>query len=131
MLNEERVKLMTQITLFQEKEERKSLEIDRNKRRDYLVLQMIKAWISYTLLFAMVLIGVLVIAQSQPGGWGNAEIILYGVLLVAVYGLGTVLSIFVGWKKAAKRYDAAEQKVGRYEQMLRRLKWIYEKENRK
>lgn len=131
MLNEERVKLMTQITLFQEKEERKSLEIDRNKRRDYLVLQMIKAWISYTLLFAMVLIGVLVIAQSQPGGWGNAEIILYGVLVLVIYGLGTVLSIFIGWKKAARRYDVAEQKVGRYEQMLRRLKWIYEKENRK
>ena len=131
MLNEERVKLMTQITLFQEKEERKSLEIDRNKRRDYLVLQMIKAWISYTLLFAMVLIGVLVIAQSQPDGWGNAEIILYGVLVLVIYGLGTVLSIFIGWKKAARRYDAAEQKVGRYEQMLRRLKWIYEKENKK
>ena len=131
MLNEERVKLMTQITLFQEKEERKSLEIDRNKRRDYIVLQVIKAWISYALLFAMMLISVLVIAQSQPGGWGNTEIILYGVLLLAIYGLGTVLSIFIGWKKAARQYDAAEQKVGRYEQMLRRLKWIYEKENRK
>lgn len=131
MLNEERVKLMTQITLFQEKEERKSLEIDRNRRRDYIVLQVIKAWISYTLLFLMALVCVLVIAQTQPGGWGNAEILLYGALLILVYTLGAVLSVLLGRKKAARRYDIAERKVGRYEQMLRRLKWIYEKENRK
>ena len=85
---------------------------------------------------ALVVVGdknvcVLVIAQAQPGGWGNAEILLYGALLILVYTLGAVLSVLLGRKKAARRYDIAERKVGRYEQMLRRLKWIYEKENRK
>ena len=59
MLNEERIKLMTRMASYEEHEGRENMAIGNYFRSDYIGLQVMKAVISATLTFAIVL-GVIV-----------------------------------------------------------------------
>lgn len=131
MLNEDRVKLMTRMALFREKEERHSLEVNRSSRRDYLWWNILKAIICFTLAAVLILAMYLVCMLLEPGAWSTQQTVLFVVTVMILYLAGVTLSALAVYVVSDNRYDEATRKVRQYELMMKRLKWLYEKEKRK
>lgn len=53
MLNEDKIRLMTKAASFEAGEGKEALSMNRYFRSDYISLQLIFAWISYTVSFAL------------------------------------------------------------------------------
>jgi hypothetical protein len=53
MVNNEKVKLMTQIALFEKKEKRKSLRVNKFYRGDFICIYFLKAFLFFTLAYGL------------------------------------------------------------------------------
>ena len=71
MINNDKVRLMTRIQLF-ENREKESVKVNRYFQMDYLVMHMIRSLFAYIVLFCMVLLFILcynweeVLTQAKP-----------------------------------------------------------------
>ena len=54
MINEEKVILMTQASLYENKEKKRNLKITRYFRHDYISVQLLAGWFFVTLCFLLV-----------------------------------------------------------------------------
>lgn len=131
MINEERVKLMTRLALFRQKEERRSLEINRSRRFDYLWLNIVKTIICFTLAAVIIVAICLLCLLMQPGAWGLEQLLFFSVTVLVVYLVGVVAAALTAYVISDNRYEESNKKVHEYQTMLRRMKWLYERENRK
>ena len=55
MLNEEKIRLMTKAAVFEAGEGKKALAMNKYFRGDYISINLIASWISYTIVFAICL----------------------------------------------------------------------------
>ena len=131
MINEERVKLMTRLALFRQQEEHRSLEVNRSRRRDYLWLNMMKTVICFTLAAAILVVISLLFLLMQPGAWSFQQLFFYGITVLILYAAGLALAVMAAYVISDSRYEKASKRVGEYERMLRRIKWLYEREDRR
>ena len=126
MVNNEKVKLMTHIALYQKKEEHKSLRVNKFFRGDYICLYFIKAFFLFTLVYALI-VGMWsvyhlesLMAQTDIGYFINIARYIIMWYLIALIPFLTVVYLTY-WI----RYSKSRKKIKEYQKNLKLLKKWY------
>lgn len=133
MLNEERIKLMTKMASYEANEGKRNVAIGSYFRGDYISLQVIKsiihATIAFLIVFALFILYDLELIMSDVYKMDNlldvGKSILFAYLIFV--GAYAVISYLV----YAYRYAKARKGLKAYYNNLKKLAYLYEKENRK
>ena len=128
MLNDVKIRLMTQLSLY-EKQYKKDIELTRFYHSDYIRLQIVKAIVATTV--GLLLAGGLFLLYNLEyimeeavripyQDWGYRILALYFILLF-VYGLISAITAVV-------RLHRAQVRLQGYQKNLRRLRQMYQEE---
>lgn len=129
MLNEEKVRLMSKMALFESGEGKEAIAIDKYSKKDYMFIQVIKTWVLSTIGFILVLFLALLLCMDFVSK------VLAAVSLTAI--LITIMVLYVACvvffcvysrNHAIKRYDEAKEKVKVYKEYVIKLEEMYKSE---
>lgn len=131
MINEEKVKLMTKIQMFEDSE-KEALHASHFYQGDYLILHIIQSFLAYTVMFAVVL-GIIILynleiiltnySLEMLLSTGKELIFSYAALLIPTM----ILSCVIYWF----RYRRYRRKVRGFVSRLRQLEGFYQKADHK
>ena len=132
MLNEEKIKIMNKLAMYEQGEGKKYLPVSRYYRSDYIGLALIKNFFLVTIGYCLVLAGIAAyfgeylvdnIHKMDLVAEGRNAVIGYVVVLV-VFSVATYIQYSV-------RYHKAKKSVKEYYQELTQLNKIYSREEKK
>ncbi|MCR4778299.1 MAG: hypothetical protein K5858_05600 [Lachnospiraceae bacterium] len=133
MITNEKLRLMTRMTIFEESEEGKeAIRIGHYFKHDYIRWELIKTIISVTIAYVLIL-GMVVLYKLEYL-IANALVLNYRGILMKVLGIYLVLIVIyvsgavIGY---SYKYNRERRNLGRYEKSLKRLSGIYKKEETK
>lgn len=129
MLNEERVVLMTEIAMFEEKANHKLQPATKYLKQDYISLSSFGGVIFGSVFFACIymaaIVSVLIMVDVDLTKFLIVVLIILGVILYALF----MYFFMRGIKKAAaKRYDKSKELVKIQRKAYAKLLKLYEKE---
>lgn len=131
MLNEKRVKLMTQMAMYEEKEGQKDFQISGYYQKDYISLHtwttVIWSTVGYGLIAGAILLVFLDEIFANPS---LLRLLTLGGIVLAGYIATIVISIVVARNIYKKRHADARRRVKRFNRELLQLSKMYEKEIR-
>ena len=127
MLNEEKIKLMTSIGMFEKREGKRVFLVNRFFRSDYIGRYMLKSFLGFTFCWALgTALVVLYRAQSLLENLDFNELREFGGSYVTAYGMCLaaylLLTMIVYWR----RYEYAKRGMKVYVAKLKRLEKRYE-----
>ena len=120
MLNEEKIRLMTGISMFEKKMMKESIPANRYFKSDYVGSHLIRSFIAYSLTVCLCLL-LWVLYRFD-------DLISLGVRLVFYYAAGLLAYLVVTWKVYSRRYDEAAGRLKIYQAKLRRLEKKYDQQ---
>ena len=132
MINEEKVKIMTKLAMYEQGKGRKHLPVSRYYRSDYIGLALIKNFFLVTIGYCLILAGIAAyfgeylvdnIHKMDLVAVGRNAVIGYVVVLV-VFSVATYIQYSV-------KYHKAKKSVKEYYQELTQLNKIYSREEKK
>ena len=132
MLNEEKIKLMNKLAMYEQGEGKKYLPVSRYYRSDYIGLALIKNFFLVTIGYCLILAGIAAyfgeylvdnIHKMDLVAVGRNAVIGYVVVLV-VFSVATYIQYSV-------KYHKAKKSVKEYYQELTQLNKIYSREEKK
>ena len=132
MINEEKIRMMTQAAMIQKREERRAIEICGYRKKDYVSFQMMKIWISYTVAYFLLSITGIICAGGGMKAASLSEHTLIVIICVwlACY-LGFLTAALVMARKCySKRYRTAAVTVRLLRQHLMALEDYYTERSR-
>lgn len=127
MLNNEKIKLMTKLSLYEEKEKKKNMRINNFFKHDYIIYNLIKSGVYLLLSFGIIALLVLlyfvedIVANIAVMDFAKIGSMLL-ILLLASLSLYIILAYFV----YDSRYDKAKRNLKAYHSGLKRLNRTYE-----
>ncbi len=132
MLNEERIKLMTRMASYEEHEGRENMAIGNYFRSDYIGLQVMKAVISATLTFAIVL-GVIVFYHFETvmKEVYQVDLLEMGRKLLLAYVIFTGIYTLICYLVFSYRFSRAKKSLKKYYSHLQELAELYEDDSRR
>ena len=132
MLNEEKIKIMNKLAMYEQGEGKKYLPVSRYYRSDYIGLALIKNFFLVTIGYCLILAGIAAyfgeylvdnIHKMDLVAVGRNAVIGYVVVLV-VFSVATYIQYSV-------KYHKAKKSVKEYYQELTQLNKIYSREEKK
>ena len=132
MLNEEKIKIMNKLAMYEQGEGKKYLPVIRYYRSDYIGLALIKNFFLVTIGYCLILAGIAAyfgeylvdnIHKMDLVAVGRNAVIGYVVVLV-VFSVATYIQYSV-------KYHKAKKSVKEYYQELTQLNKIYSREEKK
>ena len=132
MLNEEKIKIMHKLAMYEQGEGKKYLPVSRYYRSDYIGLALIKNFFLVTIGYCLILAGIAAyfgeylvdnIHKMDLVAVGRNAVIGYVVVLV-VFSVATYIQYSV-------KYHKAKKSVKEYYQELTQLNKIYSREEKK
>ena len=132
MLNEEKIKIMNKLAMYEQGEGKKYLPVSRYYRSDYIGLALIKNFFLVTIGYCSILAGIAAyfgeylvdnIHKMDLVAVGRNAVIGYVVVLV-VFSVATYIQYSV-------KYHKAKKSVKEYYQELTQLNKIYSREEKK
>ena len=132
MLNEEKIKIMNKLAMYEQGEGKKYLPVSRYYRSDYIGLAQIKNFFLVTIGYCLILAGIAAyfgeylvdnIHKMDLVAVGRNAVIGYVVVLV-VFSVATYIQFSV-------KYHKAKKSVKEYYQELTQLNKIYSREEKK
>ena len=132
MLNEEKIKIMNKLAMYEQGEGKKYLPVSRYYRSDYIGLALIKNFFLVTIGYCLILAGIAAyfgeylvdnIHKMDLVAVGRNAVIGYVVVLV-VFSVATYIQYSV-------KYHKAKKSVKEYYQELTQLNNIYSREEKK
>ena len=132
MLNEEKIKIMNKLAMYEQGEGKKYLPVSRYYRSDYIGLALIKNFFLVTIGYCLVLAGI----AAYFGEYlvdNIHKMDLVAVVRNAVIGYVVVLVVFsvATYIQYSVRYHKAKKSVKEYYQELTQLNKIYSREEKK
>ena len=129
MLNNDKIRLMTKLALYENKEGKEDIRLSKYYKTDFVRYQVIKSLICSTIGYALILVLLFlykseyIIQNAVTLDYKTIGVYILGfyIIIVAVYGLAS----FVGY---SIKYDASRKKLGKYFKLLKRLNKIYKEE---
>jgi hypothetical protein len=129
MLNNNKIRLMTKLALYESKEGKEDIRLSKYYKTDYVRFQVIKSIISATLGYALILLLIFlyqfenIIRNAVSMDYKSVGMNILGIyiIFIAIYGLGSLLGYSI-------KYDASRKKLGRYYKLLKSLNKIYNDE---
>lgn len=132
MINEEKIKIMTKLAMYEKTEGKKNLQISRYFRTDYIGLALIKN-------FFMVTIGYGLILATLAGYFSDylmnnihkMNLVNMGIYIAIGYGVVLIVYTLITYILYSVRYYRAKKSVKKYYEELTRLNKIYGREEKK
>ena len=131
MISEQRVKLMTRLAAYEQKEGKKNEEIGSYFRGDYISLQILKSVISATLAFLLI-VGLFILYDSELllSEIYKIDILEYVKKLIIYYLVFTGAYVLISYVVYAIRYRKAKNRLKVYFNNLKRLQILYQRERK-
>jgi len=131
MLNEDKIKLMTSISMFEKKEEKYIYPVRRYFKSDYISRHMLKAFFGYTFCCLLVFLLIFLYHAEDIFSMLNLDLLLehawtYGI----AYLVGLAVYLLITIVVYAKRYEYGVRGMKVYVAKLKRLEKRYEFQNR-
>ena len=129
MLNEERVKQMTKIAMFEQREKRDILPMMHYGKRDYLALHLILFFLAGTVFYLLLYGGiVMLLIWFVIPNLSTMTLILGAVLGILGYIVYLYIYLRLMYQKAQKRYREGRQKIKKLAAEYRVLEEMYQQE---
>lgn len=128
MISEEKVKLMTKVAIYEESDEgQRDMEICYFHNRQYVNMEMLRAFMLNTLAFFLILgLCLLLLIDKVLVFISRHGYRQYIFLLLVLYVLFVILQMAYTQVHARKRYDEAIPRVQEHKKNLTRLYYMYE-----
>ncbi len=129
MLNPEKIKIMHQMTLFEQKAGQQEMRMSRYYRTDYIRLQMLKTIVCVTV--AYLLLAFLAAFYNMEYLISNAMALDYGSLaweLLSIYVLLLAAYLLLSAMLFVNRFDQSRKDLNAYYQGLKRLREMQREE---
>lgn len=131
MINEERVKRLYKIALYEQKEEKQNRQIGQYYKSDYIGKELIKSIISGTFAFGcLALLWLLGSWEDVLDSINNLEIVGTAFRMIVVYLVFMVFYLGVTYAVYRYRYDAGKKKLKEYMKNLKIAQKMYEREEK-
>ncbi|MBF1249231.1 hypothetical protein C7122_01555 [Lachnospiraceae bacterium oral taxon 096] len=127
MLNEDKIKLMTDISFYEKKVRKSVFPADKYFKKDYVSRNMIVSFFRYTL--GYILLMVLEILYSMKTIVEHVQALdVLGLFkgYILFYAVGLIIYEVITWYVCNKRHERAKQSQNVYVSKLRRLQKRYE-----
>lgn len=132
MLNEERIKLMTKLASYEADEGKRSVRIGNYFRSDYISLGVIKSVICATIAFIVVFaLYILYDFEEFMANIYKTDLVQFGKKILIIYFVFVVAYSIISYLVYTYRYTKARKSLKRYYNNLKKLAFLYEKENKK
>lgn len=131
MLNEDKIKLMTGIAMFEKREGKNIFPVYRYFQNDYISSHMFRSFFSYTLCYILgVLIWILYHMERLLNAMNLDEVIIICRRGTLFYCVGLILYLIITFFVYYKRYEYAKRGIKVYVAKLKRLEKRYEFQNK-
>jgi hypothetical protein len=131
MLNEDKMKLMIGIALFEKREGKRIFSVNRYFRSDYISMHLLRSFFAFTICYALcVAIWIMYNIDNLLNSMGSEEMLLDIKAGCFIYLAGLVLYLIVTWVIYARRYEYARRGMNVYLAKLKRLSRRYEFQSR-
>ena len=122
MLNEEKIRLMTGIAMFEKKAVKETFPVNRYFKSDYVGSHMIRSFIVYTVAW-MLCFALWLLYKFEFSFF----VLVSSARTVGLYYLaGLALYLFITYRVYSRRYSEAVQNMKIYQAKLKRLERRYE-----
>lgn len=129
MLNDEKVRYMTQLAIFEKNNGKKIFPVNRFFKKDYVGGQMFRSFFGYSFCCLLVLlVWVLYKMDDLLNKMTMDQILSAAKEWGLVYVGGVVCYLFITWVVYSRRYDYAARSQTMYASKLKHLIRRYEKE---
>ena len=130
MLNEEKIRLMTDIAVFEKKANKDIFPVTRYFKSDYIGSRLIRSFLMYSFT-CLIGVGMWILYQIEDIlNTMDLSVLLASAKHVAVfYVAGLLVYLGITWIVYAKRYDTASKSMKVYQAKLRRLDKKYNAAN--
>ena len=132
MVNEEKVKIMNRLAMYEHGEGRKYLPVSKYYRSDYIGLALIKNFFLVTIGYGLIL--ALIAAYNLEYLLDNVhkmDLVSLGVVVLAGYVGTLVVYTLLTYIQYTVKYHRAKKSVKEYYSQLTRLEKIYNREEKK
>jgi len=130
MLNEDRIKLMTKMAAYEEREGKRDIPISKYFRIDYVTLNLLKTVISSTIAFCLIVaLWVLYRAEYFMANIHKMDLLSLGKSVFKYYAIFMVVYLAIAYFVYMIKYSNAKNGVRKYYGLLKRLSKLYDKED--
>ncbi len=131
MINNDKVKLMTKLAVYEEKQGKEDMSVANYFKSDYLSYQILKTVLAVT--FGCIFILAMVIAYNMDYLMDKVLILNYayiGKWILVIYLLLIVVYVAVTWCGYRIKYMRSHERLAKYYKLLGKLRRMEEKEER-
>lgn len=132
MLNEEKVKIMNRLAMYEQGEGKKYLPVSKYYRTDYIGLALIKNFFLVTIGYGLALVGLAAyFGEYLMENIHKMNLVRMGIYILVGYAGVLLLYSLVTYIQYSVKYHRAKKSVKRYYEELTRLEKIYGREEKK
>ena len=132
MLNEEKIKIMNKLAMYEQGEGKKYLPVSRYYRSDYIGLALIKNFFLVTIGYCLILAGIAAyFGEYLVDNIHKMDLVAVGRNAVIGYVVGLVVFSVATYIQYSVKYHKAKKSVKEYYQELTQLNKIYSREEKK
>ena len=117
MLNEEKIKQMTELALLKKRKGEQMFEIDNYFKEDYVGKQMLKSFFVYTFCFLLIIV-LAVLYNLEELMSGITTVGVFSVVYIVIYILGLIAFELITYRFFSKKYDEAQRSLKVYNDRL-------------
>ncbi|MBP3505785.1 MAG: hypothetical protein J6K43_05210 [Lachnospiraceae bacterium] len=131
VVNEDKVKLMTKLAIYESTKGKKQLNISKYYKRDYVRYNMFKTAVTATLAFFMILGGyILINAEELLLKLNEMDLLHEATKLGIIYAVFVIGYMVIARLVYARKYEKVKPDVIIYNHNLKKLKEMYDKEEK-
>lgn len=130
MINNEKIRLMTKLTVFEEKTGKDDIKLSQYFKTDYVRYGILRSWVSITVAYAFVLILILIYQSEyviKEAVTLNYKLI--GTYVLWVYIMLCIVYIFISLILYNLKYKKSRKHLVYYDKILKKLRKIYDSED--
>ena len=131
MINEERVKQLYKIALYEQNEEKKHRQMGQYYKSDFVGKELIKSIFSGSFAFlCFVILWMLSTWEDVLDSINNLEIVGTAIKVIVVYGIFMLIYLVATYVVYAIRYEVGRKKLKEYTADLKTASKMYDREEK-
>lgn len=129
MLNEEKIRLMTKLAIYEQNEGRADLPLSKYYRTDYLTLKMINSAITMTIGY-LLLLGTIILINAEEilSEMVSMDLAALGRNIVIIYVILFTVNMLATYFIHSYKFRVSRDNLNLYNGMLKELYTVYKKE---
>lgn len=131
MLNEEKVRYMTELAIFEKNNGKEVFAVNRFFKSDFIGSKMFRAFFAYTVAFCLAVALWALYRMDQLFAMSLEDMAGTAVRGGVYYVLGLAVYLVITWRHASRKYDQAYRRQIMYTAKLRHLVNRYDRPDRK